>query len=329
MKKLSLLAFLSALSLSPAAQACLSCGCGSTGSAADLGAIGGAASLFADDQRWLIQSGASFRQVTGSFNEQGQWFETPADSLLQSYQALLGVMYFPVPGLSLGLQLPVQGNLLSGVSWGNFGSLMPTDRPAALGAGLGDLQLQASYRFWGWEEGALAAWGSASLPTGRLDPALPEAATGSGQTGLSGGMMLLYRPLQPVIDLSRHDLHTWWQGLIWEAFANLGYAQTLGEPPTGMSPFFQGQSLMYQLQGNVAFAPGWIAGLGLNGQLGSWQAGAGRQQLASRVKVVPSLQYEFNLSQGLRFAVGYDLPVFGANSLTDTSLYLVYYQFFK
>jgi hypothetical protein len=121
----------------------------------------------------------------------------------------------------------------------------------------------------------------------------------------------------------------WWQTLSGEVFLDLGYGQALGNPPSQANPFFQGQSLLYQLQGDLTFAPGWLAGLGFNGQFGAWSAGAGRLQPANRLRLTPSLQYELNPTQGLRLALGIDLPVLGANSLTDTSLSLVFYQFLK
>lgn len=307
------------------AQACLSCGCGGSGSSADLGAIGGAASLFAGGKHWLIQSGLSFRQITGSFNELGKWNPTPADSLLQSYSAVFGVMYFPDSSWSVGLQLPVQGNYLAGASWGSFGSINATDLPGSLGAGIGDIQLQGSYKFLELMDFALAGWGNLTLPTGAIKPQEPAFTTGSGIPTLAGGVLALYKPM-PSGDFEGEP--SWLDSLQHEFFINLGYSQALGTPPSQSSPFFQGQSLLYQLQWNLQFLPGWIAGLGLNGQLGAWSAGANRWQPASRLKLVPSLQYEFQPGQGIRVATGADLPVLGSNSLTDVSVYAVYYQFF-
>lgn len=319
------LALLTALLAAGPARACLTCGCGGSGSAADLSAIGSAASLFSGGHHWLFQTGGSFRQVTGSFNELGSWNPPPTDSLLQSYTGVFGVMYFPNPDLSFGLQLPVQGNYLAGAAWGSFGSISPTDTAPSFGGGLGDLQLQGSYKFFEWQNLALAAWGSLNLPTGPVTPATPAFTTGTGLPGLSGGLLALARTLPPT-DFTAGEPDGW-QTLTAEAFVNLGYAQVFGSPPSQASPFFQGQSLLYQLQGNLMLAPGWLAGLGLNGQLGAWSAGTDRLQPASRLKLVPSLQYEINPSQGLRLALGFDLPVLGANSLTDNSVYLVYYQF--
>ncbi len=328
MKSIKILIFSAVLSLisQQNALACLSCGCGGSGSAADLGAIGGAASLFSGGNKWLIQSGGSFRQITGSFNETGRWNPPPADSLLQSYTGVLGVMYFPTVNASIGLQLPVQGNHLSNASWGSFGSINPTDSGASFGGGIGDIQVQGSYKFLELEQFALAGWSSLTLPTGAINAESPTYTTGGGIPGISGGLLALYKPMPSG---SFEGEPSWWDTLNGEVFLNLGYAQALGTPPVQAGPFFQGQSLLWQLQGNLQFLPGWIAGVGLNGQIGAWTAGQGRSQLASRVKVVPSVQYEFSLTQGIRLAVGVDLPVLGANSLTDTSVYAVYYQFFQ
>lgn len=315
--------------LAPAAQACLSCGCGGSGASADLGAIGGASSLFSGGNRWLIQSGGAFRQTTGAFNERGTWNPTPVDSLLQSYQAVLGVNYFFSPAWTLGLQLPLQLNQLTGASWGSFGSLNATDAPLQTGGGLSDIQLQAAYKFWEADRFGLAAWSSLALPTGRIDPALPAETTGSGVAALSGGILALYKPPAHFQLEAPPSFWDWLTSRNGEAFVNLGYSHALNSPPSQASPFFQGQSLMLQVQGNLALFPQWVAGLGLNGQLGLWSGGSGASQLASRWRLVPSLQYEINPGQGLRAAMGADLPVLGSNSLTDVSAHLVYYQFFE
>lgn len=309
-----------------AAQACLSCGCGNSGSAADLGSMGSGSSLFSAGRQWLIQTGGSFRQVTGSFNENGKWNPTPSQSALQSAAANLGVTYFPSPNLSIGLSLPLQFNRLDQASWGSFGSIAPTDI-SATGGGVGDLQLQGSYTFWEANQIGLAAWTSLSLPTGQVDIDKPANITGSGVANLAGGVMGVYRS-QPHFQQAELSWQDWLSSRDWELVLNLGYSQALANPPLQASPFFLGQSLLYQLQGNLVLAPQWVVGLGINGQLGRWTAGPDRWQAASRVKLVPSLQYEMDMNQGLRLSVGADLPVLGANQLTDLAGSLVYYQFF-
>lgn len=328
MKTLLFALFLSLTSLPT--WACVTCSSGGSGSSADLGTIGGAASLFSGGNHWLIQSGGSFRQVTGTFNELGKWNPAPKDSLLQSYTGILGVMYFPDTAWSVGLQVPFLGNLLSGASWGSFGSITPTDTGASFGGGIGDLQLQSSYKFWEGEHFALAGWGGLSLPTGPVNVDNPVFTTGSGMPSASAGLLALY---QLEYDGVIEGEPSWLETLRGEVFVNLGYSQAFGNPSAQVSPFFQGQSLLYQLQGNVQVLPGWITGLGLNGQLGAWHTAAAAAprslQWASRLKLVPSVQYEICQTQGIRLAAGFDLPVFGSNSLTDVSVFAVYYQFFN
>ncbi len=316
------------------AQACLSCGCGGSGASADLGAIGGASSLFSSGQRWLIQSGVAYRQVTGSFNEMGTWNPTPEDSLMQSYQGVLGVNYFLDQQWTLGLQLPFQLNGLQGASWGSFGSIAPNDLPLQYGGGLGDMQLQGAYKFFESMETGWAAWSSLSLPTGRIEPENAAQTTGSGVAALAGGLLGVYKPAPRFQSAAPRDFWDWWTSRNTEYLLNLGYSHALNTPPSQASPFFQGQSLMAQLQANVSLVPQWTVGLGLNGQLGLWSAGSSantgdRLQLSSRWRVVPSVQYELSMTQGIRLATGIDLPTLGSNSLTDVSAHLVYYQFFE
>lgn len=329
---------LSVLVFAPPAQACLSCGCGGSGSSADLGAIGGASSLFSSGKHWLIQTGATYRQVNGSFNERGTWHTAPADSLMQSYQAVLGVNYFPDDQWTIGLQIPFQSNGLSGASWGSFGSIAPNDLPLQYGGGVGDIQVQGAYKFGETLTTGWAAWSSLSLPSGRVDTATPANTTGSGVGALAGGILGVYKPAASFQQSAPRDFWDWWNSRNAEYLINIGYSQALNAPPSQISPFFQGQSLMTQLQANLSLFPQWTVGLGLNGQIGLWSAGNSTQsnqtaemplQWSSRWRVVPSVQYELSMTQGVRLATGVDLPLLGSNSLTDVSAHLVYYQFFE
>jgi hypothetical protein len=326
---------LSTLLLTPSAQACLSCGCGGSGSSADLGAIGGASSLFSSGQHWLIQTGATYRQVTGAFNERGTWNPTPADSLMQSYQAVFGVNYFPDNQWTIGLQVPFQVNGLAGASWGSFGSIAPNDLPLQYGGGVGDVQLQGAYKFGETLNTGWAAWSSLSLPIGQVDTATPANTTGSGVAALAGGLLGVYKPTASFQSSAPRDFWDWWNTRNAEYLVNIGYSQALNAPPSQASPFFQGQSLMTQLQANLSLFPQWTVGLGLNGQIGLWSASSSQGespvnlQWASRWRVVPSVQYELSMTQGVRLATGVDLPLLGSNSLTDVSAHLVYYQFFE
>lgn len=315
------------------AQACLSCGCGGSGSSADLGAIGSASSLFSSGKRWLMQSGLTYRQVTGAFNERGTLNPPPEDSLIQSYQAVFGVNYFPDEHWTLGLQLPFQVNGLAGASWGSFGSIAPNDLPLNYGGGLGDIQIQGAYKFHETLDTGWAAWSSLSLPTGAITPESPAQTTGSGVAALAGGLLGVYKPTPHFQMAGPQDFNQWWFSRNSEYLFNIGYSQALNAPPEQASPFFQGQGLMAQLQANVSLFPQWTVGLGLNGQLGLWSGGANSEnqpaQWSSRWRVVPSVQYELSMTQGVRLAAGMDLPLLGSNSLTDASAHLVYYQFFE
>lgn len=322
-------AFISLSILSQPAWACLSCGCGGSSAAADLSAMGGAASLLSAGRHWLIQSGLSSRFMSGSFNEKGVWNPVPSDGFLQSYQAVLGINYFALPGLSLGVQLPAQANLLSAASWGSFGSIQPTDLPTQAGIGFGDIQIQSSLKILELQEWALALWGNAQLPTGRIDASTPANTTGSGMPGLSGGLLALWKP-SPAMAFEigpESEMPTSWNG---EVLLNIGYSHALGTPPIQNSPFFLGQSLAASIQASLFLAPGWSAGLGINGTWGLWAAAGNRQAQSSyRFRLSPSLQYEINPDQGIRMAIGGDLPFWGTNSLTDLTLNFVYYQFFN
>lgn len=327
----------SALAFAPAAQACLSCGCGGSGSSADLGAIGGASSLFSTGKHWLIQTGATYRQVNGAFNERGTWNTVPEDSLIQSYQAVFGVNYFPNDQWTIGLQIPFQANGLSGASWGSFGSIAPNDLPMQYGGGIGDIQIQGAYKFGETLTTGWAAWSSLSLPTGRVDVETPANTTGGGVGALAGGILGVYKPPASFQQSAPRNFWDWWNSRNAEYLLNIGYSQALNAPPSQLSPFFQGQSLMAQLQANLSLFPQWTVGLGLNGQLGLWSNQSAQSdpstqmplQWSSRWRIVPSVQYELSMTQGVRLATGVDLPLLGSNSLTDVSAHLVYYQFFE
>ncbi|MOA59249.1 hypothetical protein D3C78_1838190 [compost metagenome] len=47
----------------------------------------------------------------------------------------------------------------------------------------------------------------------------------------------------------------------------------------------------------------------------------------AKIKVVPSVQYAFGESLGMRLALGYDPQALGQNNMTDMTLYAIFYQF--
>lgn len=291
------------------AWACLSCGCGGSSSSTDMGAVGGAASIFAMGHRFLFQQGISLRSVTGSFNELGTWTPTPTGGTLASMQGSFGLRFFPTPDSSIGVTLPVVGNALDRAAWGPYGSVSPTDLPLAFGGSLGDVSLQGSHKL--WESGALAlgAWGGMVLPTGNAlgdATALTGSGIWSGQLGLSG-------------------IGQWSN---WEVIANLGGQLPLMALNGQGGVFSLGPAAVYQLQVDYLPAESWRIGMGLNGYIG--QAASGPQatpQLATKFKLLPSVAYQWSWTQGVRAALGVDPMVLGANSMTDATLYVTFFQF--
>lgn len=297
------------LLVSQPAWACLSCGCGGSSASTDLGAIGGASSIFAMGHKFLFQQGLSLRTVTGSFNELGTWTPTPTGGLLATAQGAFGLRFFPTQDASIGLTLPVVGNALDRAAWGPYGSVSPTDVPLAMGGALGDVSLQGSYKLLESGPLALGAWGGMILPSGN---ALGDAAslTGSGiwsgQLGLTG--------------IS--------QCSSWEVIANVGTQLPIASVNGQGGVFALGPAAIYQLQVDYLPADGWRVGLGLTGYLGQAFAGSGgRTQLAAKMKLLPSVAYQWSWTQGVRAALGIDPMVLGSNSMTDATLYVVLFQF--
>lgn len=294
------------------ATACMSCGCGGSGASAEMGAITGTAGLFAQGRKLLLQQGVSFRQVTGSFNELGTWSAMPIDGSLQTLSGTLGVHWFPTSELGLGVQLPLAANALNKATWGPYGSILPTDQGQALGGFLGDVSLQASYKLLELEPAenaslAFATWGGLTMPTG-LASGDPAALTGNGLWAGQLGLTALGQ----------------WNG--WESIVNVG-----GQLPFGISgqaaPFAVGPGLVYQLQGNYALADDWRVGVAVNGFLGQAAANGGPPPWVAKVKIIPSVTWQFWRNQGVRAALGIDPLVAGRNSMTDATLFLVFFQY--
>jgi hypothetical protein len=294
------------------AMACLSCGCGGSGSSADMGSITGTAGIFAQGRKMLLQQGVSFRQVTGSFNELGTWSPTPVGGSLQTLQGSLGVHLFPTPELGVGIQLPIAANALNKAAWGPYGSIMPTDVGPSVGGFLGDLSVQASYKLAEFDPGenasiALASWGGLTMPTG-LASGDPAGLTGNGLWAGQLGLTALGQ----------------WQD--WEAIVNVG-----GQLPFGATnqaaPYAVGPGLVYQLQGNYRIADAWRLGLTLNGFLGQSIANGGPPPWAAKLKIMPSVTWQYWRNQGVRAALGIDPMVAGRNSMTDATLFLVFFQY--
>ena len=296
------------LGVSPA-SACLSCGCGGSGASSDLGAVGGASSLFSMGHHWLVQEGVSMRNISGSFNELGTWNPIPVGGSMVSMSSTIGFTYYPSMQTSFGLQLPVVANALNGASWGPLGSINPTDLPRTVGTALGDVAFQGAYTFFEADQWALAAWGGGSVPTGNAsgDPqALSGAGVFNGQVGMIG--LTQVGPL--------------------EFAANFGYQRPFGTPPITTSSFYVGEAWMANLQGNVRLNDSFRVGLGWNGYIGQGRFGTNDIPVPmAKIKVVPTVQYSFNTTEGVRVALGYDPSTLGRNAMTDVTAYAIFYQY--
>ena len=290
------------------ADACLSCGCGGSGTSADLGALGAAAALFSMGAPWLVQQSVSFRSITGSFNERGQWSPMPVDGALHTVQSTLGVSYIPAPGFSVGLQLPLVANALDKAAWGPLGSINPTDLPRAMGASLGDVAIQGSAKL--YEQGfwALAGWAGATAPTGNVvDPAM---LSGGGVWAGSGGLLAIAQPGD------------------WELVANLGYQRPFGRPPLTTATYYLGEAWLYQATASYRVAPAWRVGAGLSGFRGEGRFGTSDLPVPlAKLKVMPTLQYEWSAAGGVRLALGLDPAGTGTNNMSDVTAYAVVYSF--
>ncbi|MBM3266784.1 MAG: transporter [Candidatus Sericytochromatia bacterium] len=313
------LAAAAAALFAPPALACSSCGCGLPGSSSDVSSVGGAALLFGGESRWLVQSGISFRDITGSFNERGSWAAKPQGSTLTTVQGNLGLTYYPADGYTVGLQAPFAINRLVGAQWGSQGAVSPVDEldgvtgPRQAG-GWGDLNFQASALLYRGSEDlpAVAAWAGLALPTGSAEGDA-AAFTGSGvANGLIGLSFLKgYGPL--------------------ELSASAAYQRPLTRPAGAVaSAFYIGQALLGQAQADVEVFAGWKAGVGINGFVGATGVvdSAPTAATLSKLKVVPSLEWRPTPDEGVRAAFGADPTVFpGTNAMTDSTLYLVYFKY--
>jgi len=290
------------------AQACLTCGCGGSGVSSDLGSMGGASSIFSMGRTWLIQTGFTFRSITGTFNELGQWNPKPLDSALQTYQGNVGLMFFPSTNASIGIQIPLVSSYLNNAAWGTLGSVKATAIPNDSGAGVGDVSVQGTYTFLQAGNFALAGWAGLSLPTGRASGD-PAGLTGSGVvSGLAG--------LMAFTQLGNLELG-----------GNIGYLQPFATPATTTSAFFVGRSILYQVETNYRINDAWRVGLAANGVQGWWNLGASGGTLpTSKIKFTPTVQYSWSMNSGIRIGTGFDSP-WGNNSLTDWSINVVFFNF--
>lgn len=291
------------------AWACLSCGCAGSSSSSDMGAVGGAASIFSMGSKWLVQRGLSFRNVTGSFNERGSWNPTPVGGALQTVQGTLGVMYFPTMETSFGVQLPVLLNTLDKATWGPAGSIMPTDVGATQGIAMGDVAVNGTYKLYEADVWAVAAWGGANAPTGRYAGDAASLA-GSGAWSGSGGLV-------GVSQLGD-----------WELIGQLGYQRALGSPSSEAALYYMDNAFTGQMRVSKLLTDQWRAGLAVNALRGDWRTSDTAISFpTARYRISPNLQYAWKTSEGISFALGFDPASLGTNTMTDLSVYAVLYQF--
>jgi hypothetical protein len=290
----------------PPAMAC-SCGCSGTGTATEMGALGGTSSMYALGHRFLLQESLALRSVTGSFNETGTWTPPPVDGALRTLQGTMAVVFFPVRGSSIGITLPVAGNALNNASWGPFGSINATETPSAIGGAIGDVSLQGSHRLWHNDEYVVSAWGGLQLPTGQAygDPAgLTGAGLLAGQLGLAA-------------------IAQWGD---WEAVANVGSQLPIVATAARTGVFALGPTLLYQIQMNRQLSPEWRVGLGCSGYFGQMASGSTAMP-AAKLKLTPSLIYQWDMTRGMRLSLGLDPMLLGRNAMTDATLSAVFFQF--
>ena len=288
-------------------------------SSSEFTTLSGSNLQFMTPGKFLIQTGLTLRDVTGSFNERGAWTPKPQGSAITSLQGSLGLSYFPTDGLSFGLQVPMAANRLHHAQWCALGSVIPLDPTSGSGSlsgsGLGDMLLQASsVAYWGdefWP--SLAVWGGLLMPSGN-SAGSPETFTGSGVWSGQLGLSML-KTLGPV-----------------ELTATLGYQRPMSRPAANAaSPFFIGQVATAQAQAAVEVRPGWRLGLGATGYYGTLASSDPQtpESMLGKLKLMPSIEWRFVADQGLRLAYGAD-PGTGPqiNAMTDQTLFLVYYRYF-
>jgi len=305
--------------LAAPAHAC-NCSCALPGSAAEMTSMSGASTLFASEGSFLTQTTLSARDVTGSFNENGTWTPKPQGSSLNTFQANLGVTYYPGNDWTFGLQVPIAANMLNGAQWAAQGAVVPIDTMEGQsefqsGAGIGDVSLQTSYvayrgeHFWP----SLALWGGLVLPSGNASGEAAATFTGSGVFSAQIGLSAL-KSLGPV-----------------ELSAGIGYQRPFSEPASNVSTaFYVGQSVLGQFQANWEVIPDWRLGLGAStfyGEMASRDTSPTASKLG-KLKLTPSIEWRFMEGQGVRFAYGADpSPGPWVNAMTDQNFIFSYFRF--
>lgn len=287
--------------------------------------MAGAGAMFGGTDAWLLQTGVSVRDITGSFNELGAWVDKPIGSSLQTLQIQSALTWYPRQGLAFTLTLPGALNRLDKARWAALGKVAPLDvsdeetgdpiPQETRGGGWADIALQGA---WTIRDGegywpSLALWGGLTLPTGRANGAAAEV-TGLGlPTGQAGVAML-------------------WSDLAWSQTLNLAWQQPLTPLAAGPVPvFYLGQALLGTWQGQIEVIPdGWL-GLGVTAfrAMSDLPGIAPSAGIQAKVKVTPAVEWRIAEGEGLRLAIGLD-PDLGLsrNAMTDRTIGTVYYRSF-
>lgn len=311
MKKITLIlstALIFIASIQQKAFSCLSCSSTGAASVSDMDSLGSGLGVFSRENRFLIQLGTSFRDITGSFNETGKWYQKPSNSSIQSLTNNLRLNYFATSDLSFSLQLATISNMLDKASWGDFGSIAPTDNASLIGTSFGDMSLQTGYKVFDGMSFSLTPWININFPTGKAF-GKPQEISGSGFYSTSLGLLVL----------SRYEK--------FEFVNSLSYQIPLNQK-TETSTYSIGQSFFYQFSCNYDFLYNLKAGTSFYFTKGFWSTDNNANPVFN-VKIAPSVQYSLDLEKGLKLSMVYSPNIYGTNTLTDNSLSLVYYNFIK
>lgn len=289
------------------ALACGTCACSVNMS--EVGSLGGGSNLYQRTSRFLLQQDVAYRSVNGTFNDLGTLRDIPAGTSIQALQATFGLAWFATPDLLVGFQAPVLGNLYQGAAPSSFGTvgLLEAD---SRGAFLGDLSLQAAYRFLQgngpWP--ALGVWAGSLAPTGR-STGVDAEVTGAGVWNAQVGMTATG------------------EAGPWSYEGSLGYQRPLGSPSGQATNYFIGDAVTFQLTGGYRLDERWKLGLGANGYRGQTQPAGGGAIAMSNLKLVPSVTYAFSPDASLRLGLGFTPGYVARNALSDLSAYCTFSQF--
>ncbi|MFN8672679.1 MAG: hypothetical protein U0457_11455 [Candidatus Sericytochromatia bacterium] len=287
------------------AFSCLSCGCTGSSSISDMDSISNNVGTFSRGNDFLFQFGTSFRDINGSFNERGTWFEKPSNSRIQSLSNNLKLTYFPNYTWTFSVQTSIVSNFLEKASWGDFGSISPTDENLLLGTALGDFSIQTTYKLGELGNFSFNPWLNLTFPTGNAE-GKSEYISGNGTYSTSLGFLVLSK-----FDKFEFINNISYQIPIYKKNTNLTYSLN--------NSFFIQSAMNYDIFYNLK------ASFGIYFTSGFW--GNDNKNPVFNLKVSPSIQYNLDNEKGFKLSFIYAPSFFGKNSLTDTSINLGYFNF--